>query len=124
MQGREAPQLITRTPSSLSLHDRYQQQATNAEIRSRFSMPMLQTDYMINRQYLCSLTDRMPVPFSGQASDIRLYQLSRLVLDKEEDINDKLTSIYGAIHSLASTLFVLIHSTGDTVRFYIGVRDP
>lgn len=124
MQGREAPQLITRTPSSLSLHDRYQQQATNAEIRSRFSMPMLQADYMINRQYLCSLTDRMPVPFSGQASDIRLYQLSRLVLDKEEDINDKLTSIYGAIHSLASTLFVLIHSTGDTVRFYIGVRDP
>lgn len=58
-----------------------------------------------------------------QINDVRIIKVTSLMLDKDEDMNEKLTSIYGALHSIEATLFILICSKeGKKVEFYIGTK--
>lgn len=78
----------------------------------------------INKNYLDNLGQYEVMVPEGELdlSQIRLILVKSLMLDKDEDTNEKLTSIYGAIHSIGATLFILIRSDGREVEFYIGTR--
>ncbi|KOO48166.1 ATP-binding protein [Priestia koreensis] len=53
---------------------------------------------------------------------IRLFQIEKIVYDKNEDINEKLVNVYNALGNLNNSLIVIIDSNGSEVNFYLGTR--
>ncbi len=53
---------------------------------------------------------------------IRLYRVSRIVYDKDEDICDKLTGVFNAIMSFCNSLALIIKGEEDSTSIYLGVR--
>ena len=86
----------------------------------------------VSREYMSNLPayDVIPCPISvdrngkpiDEYADIRLFRVAKLVLDKEENTTDKLASVYGAIHSINSTLLVVVKSTSDGIEFFLGTK--
>ena len=54
---------------------------------------------------------------------IRLFRLDKLIYDENENINDKLISVYSALQEINSTVFLLVEGTADSTSFYIGVKE-
>jgi hypothetical protein len=53
---------------------------------------------------------------------IRLFQINKIVYDKNEDISEKLINIYNTVGNLGSSLVLIVDSDGKEVSLYIGVR--
>ena len=51
-----------------------------------------------------------------------MIEITKLVFDKNEKFTDKLKSVYSALHSLDSSVALVIDSDGRVVHFYIGIR--
>jgi hypothetical protein len=106
---------------------------TSLVVNSALETGISYAEFHLSRQYMSDLSnfeiDPCPVSFdrNGRAIDdfssIRLYRITRLVLDKEENTTDKLASVYGAIHSIRSTLTLLIKSTTESIEFYVGIKN-
>jgi DNA helicase HerA-like ATPase len=93
------------------------------------------SEFHVFRQYMAKLSEYEVEPYpiifdeQGKAideySNIRLYRITHLALDKSENPTDKLASVYGAVHSIDSSLMLIIKSTADGIEFYVGVKkDP
>ena len=93
---------------------------------------MSYAEFHLFRQYMSNLwsypVEPCPVYINDDGSvvdeydNIRLYRITQLVLDEKEDTTDKLASVYGAVHSIDTTLLLIIKSTGSEIEFYIGVK--
>ena len=82
-------------------------------------------DKFINRNYLINLSEYRVLPISEELkvyNKIRLFCIDKIVFDKNENINDKLVSVYSALQNLESTVLLLIDSDGDGIKFYLGIR--
>lgn len=53
---------------------------------------------------------------------IRMYELSKVVFDPNEDVLDKLISVYNSLYNLSVTLAVIIKDSVKGVNFYFDVR--
>ena len=53
-------------------------------------------------------------------NNMRLYRLDKLVYDAEEDLGDKLVSLYGALNSILFTVFLVLRSKKTGVELYLG----
>lgn len=53
---------------------------------------------------------------------LRIFRIEKLVYDREEQINDKLISVYSSLHNLNSAVALFIHSNRNSVEFYAAVR--
>jgi len=87
---------------------------------------LLAAEQFVNRNYLIGLSSRpvQPIPASAKSFVYdRVYEITRIVYDPEEGLNDKLVSIYGAIYNMGSSLFIIIDSTVEGTRLFIGTRD-
>lgn len=86
---------------------------------------MLYADAFVNKTFLINL-DKYPVVEleSEEKSDqhLRLYQIERIVYDKDENANDKLISVYSAFFNIQATGVLVIQSTKTELKIYIGVR--
>ncbi len=82
-------------------------------------------DELISRQYLTQVSKKDIIEFSGSDNrNIRLFQLDLLVLNPEENINDRLVSVFSSLLDAVSQvdLALIISSQGDdNVAFYLGV---
>lgn len=82
-------------------------------------------DIYLNRTYLESFSAAPIVPASRSLLDPscrRLIEITKLVFDKNEKFTDKLKSVYSALHSLDSSIALVIDSDGKVVHFYIGIK--
>ena len=83
-------------------------------------------DTFINRQYLDYFSDARILDVcrrSVQSSQkLRIYQMTKVVFDKEEDIVDKLTSVYNALYNLSISVAIFIIGTEKDAKFYFAVR--
>ncbi len=86
---------------------------------------MAYADRYVNRQYLVKLDlhDIEPLRQSGYQM-VRLYRIEKFIYDADEDVNDKLISVYGALNSIHSSVLLVIRSTKDGVEFFMGTRCP
>ncbi len=84
---------------------------------------LIYADRYVNRQYLVNL-DLHDVVAGDEASYqfVRLYRISKFIYDADEDINDKLISVYGALNSIHSNVILVIRSDAEGVEFYMGTR--
>lgn len=79
----------------------------------------------VSKNYLNDLAKYEVVPLEEHQKkfqSIRLYQIEKIVYDKDENINDKLISVFNAIQSLKSNVVLVIKGTPDSVQLYIGVQ--
>lgn len=91
--------------------------------------PALQnTIQVLEKTYLHKMTDYKIMSIDNEvlnqnmARQIRLFQIEKIVYDKNEDIAEKLVNVYNALGNLNNSLFLIIDSNGNEVEFYIGTR--
>lgn len=85
-------------------------------------------DNIILKKYVTSLSNAPCIEMSDAlkqielGSNVTLYRVERIVYDKNENIQDKLTTVYSAIFSLENCgLVMLIHGTEKGAELYLGV---
>ena len=84
---------------------------------------LVYADKYVNRQYLVKLDLHDVVPAEDPGYRLmRLYRISKFIYDADEDINDKLISVYGALNSVHSNVILVIKSHATGVEFYMGTR--
>lgn len=84
---------------------------------------MIFADNLINRSYLSNLSEYdilQPEKDEDFASQMTVYRLTRLIYEEGEDINEKLVSVYGALHNIKSRVFLLLDADQHGIQFYIG----
>ena len=85
-------------------------------------------DTFVMNKYLSNLTDYDVLPLDKNIADknissyTRFYKLNKLVFEKRENNQNKLASVYQAIHSLNTSVITIIESDEVNVNFYIGIK--
>ena len=51
---------------------------------------------------------------------VRLYNLTKIVYSKNENVLDKLISIYNTIYTMGGKIVLILHSDGEKIEFFIG----
>lgn len=90
-----------------------------------FNNGLVTADRFINKNYLINISEQRVVPLAENekgTNSIRLLKIVKLVYDKEENINDKLISVYSAIQNVNTTALLIINGNGKEITFYLGVR--
>ncbi|MBE2906858.1 ATP-binding protein [Anoxybacillus flavithermus] len=86
----------------------------------------------VEKNYLSELTAHEVVPIPPHIESltvrqhIRLFKITKIVYDQNEDISEKLINIFNTVGNLNSSLILILDSKGTDVDLYIGVRsiDP
>ena len=76
-------------------------------------------EYFINKGYLDHLVDYSVVPMQSNEQSyryIRLCQVEKIIYDKEEDVIDKLVSVYGALAQFVNHVVLFIVGRKDGVK--------
>lgn len=105
----------------MSIDKRNQQELYNAFINA---------DTLIQKKYVAKL-DSLPVIDCSEAisklqigDNVQLYQINKIVYDKDESVLDKLTTVYMALTAdTNAALILLLNGTETGVNLYIGVAD-
>lgn len=86
-------------------------------------------DSFVNKTYLNNLSECRVIDLpehiknSKIRDSIRLFKVSKMVYDKNEDSLDKLSNIYSAAFNINSSIILIIDSDGVENEIYIGVRN-
>ena len=76
----------------------------------------------INRQYLAGIDIHQVADTRGDYKTMRLYRINKLVYESDENTNDKLISVFGALNSIQSSAMLVIRSLKTEVEIYMGTR--
>ena len=105
--------------------DRYEVILSEEEANAALEKGMLYADAFVNKNYLINL-DRYPLveidPQDKSDEYVRLYQIERIVYDVDENVNDKMISVYSAFFNIQATGLLIVQSTKKELCFYLGVR--
>ena len=106
-------------------NDRYEVILSEEEANAALEKGMLYADAFVNKNYLINL-DRYPLveidPQEKSDEYVRLYQIERIVYDVDENVNDKMISVYSAFFNIQATGLLIVQSTKKELCFYLGVR--
>lgn len=83
-------------------------------------------DVFTNRQYLDNFVNAEILDYDRRAvqspQKLRIFQMTKVVFDKQEDVLDKLTSVYNALYNLSVSVALFIVGTAKGVGFYFATR--
>lgn len=83
-------------------------------------------DFFVNKNYLHSINTCKSIPLEDVQHNflpISMFEISKIVYDIDENINDKLVSVYSALSNFGSSALLFIFSDSEGVKFYLGTRD-
>ena len=108
---------------SMTLHQNYMaQQEYLKALKEGFNF----ADVFINRPYLDHFNKaEILIPkhsYLFRPQDIRVFRVTKVVFDKEEDVSDKLISVYNALYNLSVTVGLFIKGSVYSVEFYFATR--
>ena len=84
---------------------------------------LVYADRFVNRQYLVNLDVHRALRLSRPTYQfVRLFHVEKFIFDADENVNDKLISVYGALNAINSNLIFVLKSHQAGVDFYIGTR--
>ena len=87
---------------------------------------LVYADRYINRRYLTNLDVHSALRDMQDREYpyllIRLFRINKFIYDPNENINDKLISVYGALNTIHSSVIIVIQSDKDGINFYMGTR--
>lgn len=94
-----------------------------AEQNALLERGLLYADQYVNRQYMTGLSMYATQPASVSSfTGMRLFQIDKLVYDSEEELLDKLVSLYGALNSIQATAVLILKSGRNGVELYLGTN--
>ena len=105
-------------------------QVTQEKLQREIVTSLVNATSIITKNYLCDLGDGNKYNIynpSWEETDNnilvhgKLYQLSKLVFNKDESFLDKLTTIINVVSSIECKLVTIIKSNGIDVEYYIGI---
>lgn len=82
----------------------------------------------VQKNYLSELTKHKVVPVPDHIKElsvrnhIRLFKLTKIVYDKNEDVLDKLTTVYNALTNANGSVIMVLDSNEKETNIYLGVR--
>jgi len=82
-------------------------------------------NYFIDRLYLDDLSQYEPCALgeiNRKNRFLRFCQIEKIMYDADEDINDKLISVYGALAQFVNNVVLLIVGSKTDAKIYIGIR--
>lgn len=82
-------------------------------------------DLFVNKNYMIGLEhcEILPLDINSKSfSYLSLFQISRIVYNRNENINDKLVSVYSALSNFGSTALLVLFSDETGIKFYLGTR--
>ena len=86
-------------------------------------------DSIVLKKYISKLSAAPCIELSDElksiaiGENISLYQVSKIIYDKNENTQDKLTTVYSTIFSLQNYgLAMLLNGNKDHVDLYLGVK--
>lgn len=83
----------------------------------------IRSDYLNRIGDMSVLTPEFDQTLTDDLVDrIRLFKITEISYQKNESIEEKLSTVYSALTLYPATLFLLINSNGSRTDFYIGVR--
>ena len=91
---------------------------------------LLLAESFVKKYYLDNIdtynVSNLPRSVKEQSTEdcVRFYQLTEVVLNKNEKVLERLNNVYSAMHSLRLSVIMLLTSTKTGVEFYLGVRTP
>ena len=83
-------------------------------------------DLFVNKNYLIDIDKCSPIPLDESEktfSTMSLFQIDKIVYDLNENINDKLISVYSSLSNFGSSAILVISSNKRGISFYLGTRD-
>lgn len=106
----------------------YEEKSNELMIRANdiLNSGMELVDLFVNKNYLIDLQNCEPIPMdvsNKSFSYISLFEVSKIVFDKSENVNDKLVSVYSALSNFGSSAILVIFSDSNGIKFYLGTRD-
>lgn len=106
----------------------YTEESTKMQVRvSEIMQNGLElVDLFINKNYLIDIDKCKPISLASSQrsfSYISMFEISKIVYNNDENINDKLVSVYSALSNFGSSVLLIICSNKDGIKFYIGTRD-
>ena len=85
-------------------------------------------DNVVLKKYITNLSQAPCIPISNELKALRIgdnvamYRISSIVYDKNENIQDKLTTVYSGVFSLRNCgIMMLINAKKDHADLYVGV---
>ena len=102
--------------------------AKNPQVMEDLYAAFHAADNVILKKYVTKLSNAPCIEMSNElkqieiGSNVRLYRVERIVYDKNENIQDKLTTVYSTIFSLENCgLVMMIHGSENEAELYLGV---
>ena len=87
-------------------------------------------DEGLRRKYLSRLSEMeisavtgLPDADQDLTSDVRMYHVTEIDYRKEDNIADRLTTVFNTLSACTGSVFAVIDSNGEKAEFYIGVRN-
>ena len=126
------PQKLRAAQDALDMVPAHSPEMTELSVTEQKQLQQLENglliaDRYINKNYLINIAQNEVVPISEKEKEkgsyaIRLFLLEKLVYDKQENVNDKLISVYSALLDVGSEALLIVSGKGDGVDVYLGVR--
>lgn len=97
------------------------------DIRQKAMASLEMGQNLLSKNYLAEIAHYTPLSTTDNDTisyglDVRLYHISRIVLDNKQSALESLTSAYTALGSAGYTVFLLLKSNGLETDVYLGVR--
>ncbi len=117
---------MTSNSMPMKLHQSYMEQKEYLKtMEAGFNV----ADVFINRPYLDYFNKAsLLIPRQStravlfKTDYIRVFHMTKIVLDKNEDVTDKLISVYNALYNISVTVGIFIKGSPDNVEFYFATR--
>ncbi len=84
-----------------------------------------EAEQFIDKSFLDHLTEYKVQPLSEHDKNyrfVRLNKIEKIVYDADENINDKLISVYTAVAPFIGNIVMLVKGTSESAEIYIGIR--
>ena len=96
------------------------------DVKLQTQQAWLMLDNLLSRHYLQKI-NQMPVVIhqtgiTDVLKTVRADKITRILYDKSEDNLTKFNSIFTALYSSGSTVFILLHSDGTKTEIFMGVK--
>lgn len=107
------------------LEQKWNEQKRKTAYELKLAQGFAVADMYLTQQYLDRFSAGTVYEPDNTVMDVlkmRVFQISKLVYDPEEQINDKLISVYSSLHNMDSAVALIIRSNSKEVGFYAAVR--
>lgn len=97
-------------------------------IENKFNLAFNLVDDVVLKNYITKLREMDIIPLDNNevlnniSKNVRLFKINEMVYQQDEYSLHKFTSVFNAVSTTDSVLFVIIDSDGEKTEFYMGIR--